>query len=160
MMEGMDPRAVEFVLRLSGLKSATSESNVIVFTTVDGATYAKLKVLSALTGTDVPSIIRNAVEAYLQRKEVKEILDSYFLVLSAEEIGGGCGGLALRGADKSAAGHNPMLGALRMFILFLHGKKGGGNYKSCSHSACSIRCSDVRGAYGRSVDCFHFKYVA
>jgi len=88
MMEDVDPRVVEFVLRLSGLKSATPESSVIVFTTVDGTTYAKLRALSALTGADVPSIIRNAVEAYLQRKEVKEILDSYFLILSTEEIGG------------------------------------------------------------------------
>jgi len=87
-MEGVDQRSVEFVLRLSGLKSATPESSVVVFTTVDGATYAKLKVLSALTGADVPSIIRSAVEAYLQRREVKELLDSYFLILSAEEIGG------------------------------------------------------------------------
>jgi len=49
MMEGVDQRSVEFVLCLSGLKSATPESSVVVFTTVDGTTYAKLKVLSALT---------------------------------------------------------------------------------------------------------------
>jgi len=97
----VDSRAVEFVLRLSGLKSATPESSVVVFTTVDGTTYAKLKVLSALTGAGVPSIIRNAVEAYLQRKDIKELLDSYFLLLSAEEGEGGVGGAAPSRADKT-----------------------------------------------------------
>jgi len=83
---GINPRAVEWVLRLSG--AAGTEHSVAVSTAVDAATYAKLKVLSVATGRSISDILREAVESYLRRSDVKEVIDAYFGLLSiGEETG-------------------------------------------------------------------------
>jgi len=69
---------VEWILRLVGMGGATPESKVTVFVALDGATYAALRVLAAFKGRGVHDIVREAVEAYLERDDVKSFLESYF----------------------------------------------------------------------------------